>query len=141
MRAAMSKLEAATARLALVIQLANEPQSTEVGSIAIGAGITVSKWFEGQARRVYQGFAETEQEQERRLACEWIAKRRGSTTKRDLARYGPGRLRPIAGEVLDDLLAAGLVKRSPQPGHHADIYALCDCDSCDTDPLRGGTHE
>lgn len=131
-RAAMSKLEATTARMALVIQLADDPQSVEVGVEAINAGITLSDWFEGQARRVYQGFEETEQERDRREVCAWIAKHQGGeTTQRDLARYGPGRLRSRAGEVLADLVAAGLARCSPQAGKRADKYVLCDCDTCD----------
>src|ERR1700674_286402 len=51
LRSALAKLEAATARLALVVQLANDPQSAEVGVDAIRAGIELSRWFEGQARR------------------------------------------------------------------------------------------
>jgi hypothetical protein len=41
LRAAMSKLEAATARLALLMQLASDPQSTEVGIEAMQAGIAL----------------------------------------------------------------------------------------------------
>jgi hypothetical protein len=129
LKAAMSKLGSAAARLALIIQLANDPQSVEVDVEAMKSGITISNWFEEQARRVYQGFEESEQEQERRVAREWIAKQGGSTTRRDFARNGPGRLRSRAGEVLGDLLTAGLAKLSPQPGRHADKYVLCDCDS------------
>lgn len=132
LRAALSKLEAATARLALVIQLADDPQSVEVNANAIKAGISLSDWFEGQARRVYQGFQETEQEQERRAVYDWIASHGGETTQRDFARYGPGRFRKKAGEVLDDLVDAGLAQLSRQSGRRADKYVLCDCDSCDT---------
>lgn len=132
LRAAMSKLEGATARFALVVQLADHPQSREVGVEAIKAGITLSNWFEGQARRVYQGFRETEQERDRREVYDWIVRRGGSTTHRDLANGGPNRFRKRAEEVLKDLVTAGLAKRSPQPGRRADVYTLCDnCDSCD----------
>ncbi len=124
LRAAMSKLEAATARLALVIQLASDPQSAEVDIEAIQAGIAISEWFEGQARRVYQGLAETEQEQDRREVCRWIADQGGETTRRDLARYGPSRVRSRVREVLDDLVAAGLVKQSPKPGSRTGKYVL-----------------
>lgn len=135
LRAAMSKLEGATARLALVIQLAKDPQSIRVGSAAIRAGIAMSNWFDGQAQRVYHGFRETEQERDRRVVCDWIAQRGGETTRRDFARYGPGRFRSRAGEVLADLETAGLVKSYPQSGHRAEKYVLCDCDTCDkTDP-------
>jgi uncharacterized protein DUF3987 len=132
LRAAMSKLEATTARLALVIQLAEDPQSVEVCVEAMQAGILISDWFEGQARRVYQGFKETEQEQDRRVVCEWIASEGGKTTRRDLSRNGPGRCRKRAGEVLNDLVTAGLAKLSRQQGRRAETYVLCDCDSCDT---------
>lgn len=133
MRAAMSKLEGATARLALVIQLAEDPQSLEVGVEAMKAGISISNWFEGQARRVYQGFEETQQERDRRTACDWIASERGGkTTRRDFSRNGPGRFRKRAGEVLEDLVTEGMAKCSRQPGSRADVYTLCDCDNCDT---------
>jgi hypothetical protein len=130
-RAAMSKLEGATARLALVIQLAIDPQSVEIDAQAMEAGIAISNWFEGQARRVYQAIEETAQERDRRDTRDWIASRGGSTTERDFARFGPSRLRKRAGEVLADLVTEGLAKRSPQPGRRADVYTLCDCDSCD----------
>jgi hypothetical protein len=127
MRATMSKLEATTARLALVIQLATYPQSTAVGVDAMKAAIVLSNWFEGQARRVYQGFEESEQEQDRRAALEWIADQGGKTTRRELTRLGPYRLRPRAQEVLDDLEAAGLVKLSRRSGQRGGEYVLCDC--------------
>ena len=139
-QAAMSKLKAATARLALVIQLAENPQSVAVDEEAMKAGIKISNWFEGQARRVYQGFEETEQGRDRREACEWIARRGGSTTQRDFTRRGPGRLRERAGKVLADLETAGLAKRSPQGGHRAEVYVLCDCDNCDSPPMKEATH-
>jgi hypothetical protein len=128
-RAAMSKLEAATARLALVIQLAEDPQSAAVDVTAMKAGITISNWFEGQARRIYQGLEETEKERDRRAAYEWIASRDGSTTVRNFTRFGPGRLRKRAHAVLEDLVTAGLAER---PKNRGDKYTLCDnCDSCD----------
>lgn len=139
-RAAMSKLEGVTARLALVIQLADNPHSVQIRLKAINAGITISNWFEGQARRVYQGFEETEQERDRRAVCEWIASRGGSTTQRDLANGGPNRFRKRAAEVLADLVSEGLAKRSPQSGNRGDKFVLCDCDSCDR-PMKGTTHE
>jgi hypothetical protein len=126
LQAAMSKLEATTARLALVFQLVSDPQSITVGVDAMRAGIEISGWFEGQARRVYQGFRETEQERDRREVCDWIRKRGGKTTTRKLANGGPGRFRKRAREVLDDLVTAGLAKRIPRSGRGSDEYALCD---------------
>jgi hypothetical protein len=135
LRAAMSKLEAATARLALLMQLAADPRSAEVGVDAMRAGIALSLWFEGQARRVYSGLEESEQERERQAVYDWIADHGGKATVRQLARYGPGRFRSRAGEVLDDLVAAELAMLSPQSGHRAAEYVLCDCDTRD----KGGS--
>ena len=96
------------------------------------AGIAISgDWFEGQARRVYQGFKETEQERDCREVCEWIREHGCKTTPRQLANGGPKRLRNRAHEVLADLEAAGLAKRIPQSGNRGDEYVLCDSDSCD----------
>jgi hypothetical protein len=131
LKAAMSKLEGATARFAMVMQLAEDPQSVAVDVEAMKAGIAISNWFEGQARRVYKGFEETEKERDHREVCDWIMRHGGSTTQRDLANGGPNRFRKRAGEVLADLVATGLAKCSPQPGHRADVYTLCDSDSCD----------
>jgi len=128
---ALSKLEAVTARLALVMQLASDPQAAAVGVEEMKAGIALSGWFEGQARRVYRGIEENEQERERRAVCDWIANRGGRTTLRDLSRKGPYRFRLRAGEVLGDLVVAGLAKQSLQPGRRAAEYVLCDCDNCD----------
>jgi hypothetical protein len=132
-RAAMSKLEGATARLALIIQLAKNPQSVQVYAKAMEAAIEISNWFEGQARRIYQGFEETAQERDRRAAYEWIARKGGSTTPHDFAHGGPYRLRKRASEVLNDLVAAGLAARPKNRG----AYTLCD--SCDR-PMIGATH-
>jgi uncharacterized protein DUF3987 len=134
LRAAMSKLEATTARLALVIQLASDPQSIEVDFEAVEAGIKLSNWFEGQARRVYQEFEETQQEKDRWEVRDWIAKKGGGKiTKRQLAHDGPGRFRKRVREVLEDLVDAGLAIRMPQPGKRGDEYMLCDSDSCDAE--------
>jgi hypothetical protein len=117
-------------------QLASDPQAAAVGVEEMKAGIALSGWFEGQARRVYRGIEENEQERERRAVCDWIANRGGKTTLRDLSRNGPYRFRSRACELLNDLAAAGLVRASLQPGRRAEEYVLCDCDTCDNE---GGT--
>lgn len=129
---ALSKLEAATARLALIIQVGYDPQSTEVDVGAMKAAIKVSEWFEEQARRVYAGIEESEQDRDRRKLREWIGERGGSITVRDLTRLGPLKFRKSAKEALDDLVTTGFAERRREPGRKADTYYLCDCDSCDT---------
>jgi hypothetical protein len=131
LRSALAKLEAVTARLALVVQLADDPQSTAVASRAMRAGIAIGLWFESQARRVYQGLEETKQQKDRRVAREWIANKGGKITPSEFARCGPSRLRQRASEVLNDLVAAGLARLSKPPGHRGRVYVLCDCDSSD----------
>ena len=133
MRSALAKLEAATARLALVVQLADNPQATHVGVEAMRAGIALSGWFEGQARRVYSGFKESAKDRERRAVYDWIAGKGRSTTMRDFARLGPARFRKRAQELLNDLVDVGMAKVDLQPGSGARQYVLCDCDSCDTE--------
>lgn len=128
-RSTLSKLEAATARFALVIQLADDPQATEVGVKAMRAAVKISKWFEAQALRVYQEIAESEDERDRRELCEWIAKRGGNTITRDVARYGPNRFRKRAREALNDLVAAGLAQTRPRSKSKTPEYVLCDHDT------------
>lgn len=128
LRSALSKLEAATARFALVIQLAEDPKSREVGVEAMEAGITISEWFENQARRVYCAAEAKEKEQERQELCDWIADQGGLTTKRKLTRLGPYKFRKRAGEVLEDLVDAGRAKRQRRVGKKAGQYVLCNRD-------------
>jgi hypothetical protein len=77
LRSALAKLEAVTARLALVVQLADDPQSTAVGVRAMRDGIALGLWFESQARRVYRGLEETKQQKDRRAAYDWIERNHG----------------------------------------------------------------
>jgi hypothetical protein len=114
MKSAMAKQEAAAARLALAVQLANDPQSKEVSVDAMRAGIILSGWFEGQARRVYSSFKESAKDRERRAVYNWIAGNGRSTTMRDFARLGPGRFRKRAQELLNDLAYSGR-RRPPVP--------------------------
>lgn len=130
-RSALSKLEAATARLALLMQVADDPQSTEVDVKAMKAGIQISEWFEDQALRVYEGIEESGMDRDRREVCDWIASKGGSTNRREFTREGPSRFRKEAGNVLDELVAAELVERRTQPGSKSDSYHLCDSDSSD----------
>ena len=63
--AAWSKLEAYTARFALIFQLlswaAGEADGEAVDQTSMESAITLSDWFGGEARRVYGLFAEREE--------------------------------------------------------------------------------
>jgi hypothetical protein len=133
-RSALSKLEAATARFALVIQLADDPKSKAVGVKAMRAAIEISEWFEAQARRVYLGAKAEQLKQDRQEAYDWIAGRKGSITQRDFARFGPYKFRKRAEEVLEDLVAAGLASRIEVVGKKGHRYKVCD-----PDPTQGAS--
>ena len=105
--AAWSKLECYAARLALVLHcvrvVSRDPSLTShdaVDEVSIGAGITLSRWFGHEARRVYAMLAETEDGTEHRQLVEWIQRRGGSTTARELQR-GPRRFKNQTAEFAD----------------------------------------
>jgi hypothetical protein len=124
MRSALSKLEAATARFALILQLASDPHSPKVSREAVDSAISIALWFEGQARRVYTDFAETAIERQRSEVLRWIGVNGGTTTARRLARFGPGRFRKRAAEILEDLHQQGLVERLPASRPSSASYSI-----------------
>lgn len=117
--AAWSKLEGYAARFALVLHLARwvasagsgaSIQPGVVGVDSIEAGITLSRWFGAEAERAYGILAETRESRDRRQLAEWIERRGGVVTARDLT-HGMRvfRERSEAAEAaLAGLVAAGL---------------------------------
>jgi len=89
--AAWSKLEEYAARLALVIHLvrwaANDPVLTNVDILdadCMNAGIALTTWFKGEARRVYAMLSESEVGRDQRRLIEWIERKGGSVTQREV---------------------------------------------------------
>jgi hypothetical protein len=87
--AAWAKLEEYAARLALVVHLTRwaggDPTLRNVENLdaaSMAAGITLTEWFKGEARRVYAMLAETEPERDTRRLVEWIGRKGGSVTAR-----------------------------------------------------------
>ena len=110
----MSKLEEVAARLALVIHCvrgaAGEPDMhAAVDTESMRRAIAITEWFKHEARRVYAMLDETEGDSEQRKLVEWIERKGGSVTARELQR-GPRQYRvaDIAEQALDDLEKAGL---------------------------------
>lgn len=108
--AAWSKLECYAARLALVIhcvRIVNRDSSlTSADAIdesSITAGITLSRWFGNEARRIYAMLRENEGEAEQRQLLEWVIARGGAATVRELQR-GPRRFRNATAEVAESEL-------------------------------------
>ena len=104
--AAWSKLEEAAARLALVIQLTRwadgEGDPDTVDEWSMSAGITLARWFGGQAKRTYALMAESEEVRNLRELLDWINEHGGSVTARDVSR-GPSRYRDSVEYAESDL--------------------------------------
>jgi len=123
--AAWSKLEEYAARLALVIHFTRFAagdhslvSSQEVDCASMAAGIRLANWFKGEARRVYRMLQETPAETGLRRLEEWLERRGGSATARDV-RQGCRWLRApgLAEMVLHELVREGRgVWEAPPPG-------------------------
>ena len=93
--AAWSKLEGYAARLALVVHLtrwaaddATLRDPARVDEASIAAGVVLARWFGEEARRVYAILSESDDERETRRLVEWIDRKGGTASVRDLTR-GP----------------------------------------------------
>jgi len=93
MAAAWSKLEEYAARLALVVHCArwaaDDPtlaSADVVDAASMAAGIRLANWFKGEARRVYALLGESDDDRDRRRLIEWVSRRGGTVTVRDVQR-------------------------------------------------------
>jgi len=89
--AAWSKLEEYAARLALVVHFARWAADDRtltsadvVDGASMAAGIALVTWFKGEARRVYALLGESDEDRERRRLVEWLERRGGSATPREV---------------------------------------------------------
>jgi hypothetical protein len=89
--AAWSKLEEYAARLALVIHYARwaaddaDLQSSDaIDAASMKAGIELAQWFKAEARRVYSLLSESDDDRDQRRLIEWIERKGGSVTARDV---------------------------------------------------------
>jgi hypothetical protein len=111
---AWSKLESYGARLALVLHLvrgaggeAVDPDRVDAASVE--AGVELVRWFAREADRVYALLGGDDDERERGQLLDWIDRRGGAVSARDLTR-GPRRFRddPEGAEAaLKELAKAG----------------------------------
>lgn len=121
--AAWSKLEEYAPRLALVVHFirwaANDPtleSADVVDAQSMGAGITLCDWFKHEATRVYGLLSESDDDRDRRRLVEWIERKGGSVTARDV-QMGCRWLREPgdAHAALEELEKAGLGIWEPSP--------------------------
>lgn len=141
---AWSKLEEYAARLALVVHYVRwaagevaEEKLLDQESMA--AGIALANWFKNEAMRVYAMLEETEEQHEQRRLLQWISRKGGQVTVRQVQR-GYRRLRdPGAAEnALEELVKQGLgkwVARPPgaQGGRFTRVFFLTSSMSVDID--------
>jgi hypothetical protein len=154
--AAWSKLEEYAARLALVIHFArwaaNDPMLTNANIVdaeSMNAGIVLAKWFKHEARRVYGMLGESDADRDQRRLVEWIERKGGSVTARDVQQGCRWLKDPGAAEAaLEALVKAGRgCWRPPETtakgGRPTRVFALATpstvYETPTTDTARGGS--
>jgi hypothetical protein len=115
MAAAWSKLEEYAARLALVVHFirwaAGDPNLTKpdiMDAASMNAGMTLAKWFKHEARRVYAMLDESDAERDLRRLVDWISRKGGAVTPREVQQGCRWLKEPGAAEAaLEELAKAG----------------------------------
>ncbi len=135
MAAAWSKLEEYAARLALVVHFTRWAASdvadeSRLDLASMNAGIALAKWFKHEARRVYALLDESEGERDQRRLIDWIGRKGGTVTPREVQQgcrwlKVPGK----AEEALEELVKAGRgcwqnSATTPKGGRPARAFAL-----------------
>ena len=88
--AVYAKLEGFAAWLALIIEIVKWTQKhtwrpiQTVDAHSLRAGITMARWFDQEAKRVYAVLKESEKSERERELLEWIRRNDGKATPRDL---------------------------------------------------------
>lgn len=111
--AAWTKLEAYTARLALVLQLCSwasgEADANAIDESTMVNAIELSDWFGGEAKRVYGLFGESDKDVEVRELAELVRRKGGVITPRGLVQQSRKYKNVTDAEsALDSLRRAGL---------------------------------
>ena len=149
--AVWSKLEGYAARLALVVHFvrwaADDPTldtACAVDEASIAAGVTLSRWFGNEAKRVYAMLSESDEARESRRLVDLIRYKGGSVTPRDLMRSS--RQYPTAEDAeaaLHDLESAGFgwiesAQAGPKGGRPSKRFRLYDIADVDNTPTGDG---
>jgi hypothetical protein len=114
MAAAWSKLEEYAARLALVVHFVrwaagDVADETRLDVASMNAGIMLANWFKHEARRVYAMLDESDAERDQRRLVEWIDRKGGTVTAREVQRGCRWLREPGQAEAaLEKLVKAGL---------------------------------
>jgi hypothetical protein len=117
-RAFLAKAEQLPLRLALTLHHIQWAQATEceegfdpshVDACTMASAIELTQWFIGEARRVYGILSSTEEDRMQMDLEEWIRRRGGKTSVREVMRNAPTRYRSSEGLVSQ--LLHGMEKR------------------------------
>jgi len=105
-----SKLSAYSARFALVGQLMRDPDAEKISGDVMLAACDLARWFGNEAERIYALIAETPGQRERRKLIEFIERRGGHVTVREVTQsFRPLRSnRDEAERQLNALVRAGV---------------------------------
>jgi hypothetical protein len=134
--ACWSKLEGYAAPLILLHHVINcvHPKVDDrrpIGTGSVEAGVTLTRWFASEARRIYSLLSESAEERQTRRLVEFIRARGGKIAVRDLVRSNSRKWRNIdlARAGLNALVTAGLgywteVPSGPQGGRPCQIFVL-----------------
>ena len=144
--AAWSKLEEYAARLALVIHCArwaaDDAESPDaVDAASMKAGIELAQWFKAEARRVYSLLSESDDDREQRRLIEWIERKGGSVTAREVQQgHRQYRTAQDAEAALEELAKAGCgqwhdAPPGPKGGRPSSVFRLSTA-STSTQPAR-----
>jgi len=125
LRSMVAKNQAASARLALIFQLCENPQSEEVGRDAMVAGMRLARWLRKESARVYQrhGFHERGVTEERRRARQLPTDTFGVEKIQDVW----GCKQRTAYNVKDRLMERGLLRKEGQ-GQYRSLIAEGEAD-------------
>jgi DNA polymerase I-like protein with 3'-5' exonuclease and polymerase domains len=142
--AAYSKLEAYAARFALLHHVIahvylDVDDRRPVGIKSIEAGVTLSRWFANEARRIYAILNESDEQRDARRLLEFVRARGGRITVRRLHQSNTRKYRDAdqARAALDNLAQAGLgywtrPQTGPKGGQPAVWFVLNPCTTPNT---------
>ena len=95
-KAQWSKLSEYSARLALVGQVLRDSTAKKISGEVMQAAVDLARWFGNETERIFALMAETPEQREQRELIEFIARRGGGVTERDVyTNYSPLKNKPI----------------------------------------------
>jgi len=138
LRAHWSKLKGMCVRIALLFACTEAANGKSVSAVSVDSlerAIRVTEWLKQESARIYARLGESDEDRDRRRLVEWIARRGGTVTVRELT-HGLWAFRedaPGARVALDDLVKWGVGQwvypaPSPRGGHPGERFELMSLD-------------